>query len=82
MLYPLLMGRTVHLHPAVILIALGIGGILAGIIGVFLAVPAAGVISVLLGYWRRDPAPDSPVLDTPEAAEGEEEAEAPAERGP
>jgi predicted PurR-regulated permease PerM len=79
-LYPLLMGRTVHLHPAVILIALGIGGILAGIIGVFLAVPVAGVISVLVGYWRRDPPPDSPVLEQPEATE--EEAAAPAQRGP
>ncbi|HWT22935.1 MAG TPA: AI-2E family transporter, partial [Solirubrobacteraceae bacterium] len=69
LLYPLLMGRTVHLHPAVILLALGIGGIVAGIIGVFLAVPAAGVISVLLGYARRDPPPDSPVLDSPPAAE-------------
>ena len=54
LLYPLLMGRTVNLHPAVIIIALGIGGILAGIIGVFLAVPTAGVISVILGYVRRD----------------------------
>jgi putative heme transporter len=48
LLYPLLMGRTVHLHPAVIVIALGVGGILAGVIGVFLAVPVAGVIAVLL----------------------------------
>jgi predicted PurR-regulated permease PerM len=69
LLYPLLMGRTVHLHPAAIILALGIGGVLAGIIGVFLAVPVAGVISVLLGYVRRDPPPDSPVLDSPEAAE-------------
>jgi predicted PurR-regulated permease PerM len=83
-LYPLLMGRTVHLHPAVIVIALGIGGIVAGVIGIFLAVPVAGVIAVLLGVWRRDPPPDSPVLDTPEAAETDEEgAESPpAGRGP
>ena len=69
LLYPLLMGRTVHLHPAAIIIALATGGVLAGIIGVFLAVPVAGVISVLLGYARREPPPDSPVLDSPEAAE-------------
>jgi predicted PurR-regulated permease PerM len=69
LLYPLLMGRTVHLHPAAIILALGVGGVLAGIIGVFLAVPVAGVISVLLGYVRREPPPDSPVLDSPEAAD-------------
>jgi len=32
-------------------------------------VPVAGVISVLLGYARREPPPDSPVLDSPEPAE-------------
>jgi predicted PurR-regulated permease PerM len=65
LLYPLLMGRTVHLHPAVIILALGVGGIVAGIIGVFLAVPVAGVISVILSYVRREPPPDSPVADDP-----------------
>ena len=69
LLYPLLMGRTVNLHPAVIIIALGIGGILAGIIGVFLAVPTAGVISVILSYCAAEPPPDSPVTDEPDEAE-------------
>jgi putative heme transporter len=69
LLYPLLMGRTVNLHPAVILVALGTGGVLAGVIGVFLAVPVAGVISVLLGYVRREPAPESPVMEEPEGTE-------------
>src|SRR5215213_1582368 len=50
LLYPLLMSRAVHLHPAVIVIALAAGGILAGIIGVFLAVPVAGVVSVVVVY--------------------------------
>jgi len=64
-LYPLLMGRTVHLHPAVILVALGTGGIVAGVIGVFLAVPVAGIISVILAYAREEPHPASPVADAP-----------------
>jgi putative heme transporter len=62
-LYPLLMGRTVHLHPAVIVVALAAGGILGGIVGVFLAVPTAGIISVVLEYSRDRPAPESPLLD-------------------
>jgi predicted PurR-regulated permease PerM len=65
LLYPLLMGRAVHLHPAVIIIALGVGGIIAGIIGVFLAVPVAGVISVILSYARREPPPGTPLTDAP-----------------
>jgi predicted PurR-regulated permease PerM len=63
LLYPLLMSRTVHLHPAVILIALGIGGILGGVVGVFLAVPTAGVIAVVLDFARNRPPPQSPVAD-------------------
>lgn len=55
LLYPLLMGRTVHLHPAVILVALAVGGILAGIVGIFLAVPVAAVLSVGLDFYRHAP---------------------------
>jgi predicted PurR-regulated permease PerM len=62
-LYPLLMSRTVHLHPAVIVVALAIGGILAGIVGVFLAVPVAGIVSVVLEYARGAPPPDSPLTE-------------------
>lgn len=65
LLYPLLMGRTVHLHPAVIILSLGVGGILAGIIGVFLAVPVAGSLSVMLDFARNRPPPESPVVEEP-----------------
>jgi len=61
LLYPVLMGRTVHLHPAVIVIALATGGILAGIVGVFLAVPVAGIFSVILQFAQDRPSPDSPL---------------------
>jgi len=63
LLYPLLMSRTVNLHPAVIVVALGAGGILAGIVGVFLAVPVAGIVSVVIEYARERPPPDSPLLE-------------------
>jgi predicted PurR-regulated permease PerM len=68
LLYPLLMSRAVHLHPAVIVVALGAGGILAGIIGVFLAVPIAGVISVVLDYTQNRPPPETPLSEAPAAA--------------
>src|SRR3954453_8489491 len=68
LLYPVLMGRTVHLHPAVIVIALATGGILAGIIGVFLAVPVAGIASIVLQYAQDRPAPETPLSEAPAAA--------------
>lgn len=62
LLYPVLMARTVHLHPAVIVVALAAGGVLGGIVGVFLAVPLAGILSVVLEYARDRPPPDSPLV--------------------
>jgi putative heme transporter len=61
LLYPVLMSRAVNLHPAVIIVALASGGILAGVVGIFLAVPAASVVSVTLDYARDRPAPESPL---------------------
>jgi predicted PurR-regulated permease PerM len=66
LLYPVLMSRTVHLHPAVIVLSLAFGGVVAGIIGVFLAVPAAGVVSTVLDFVRNRPQPDPPLAE-PEA---------------
>ena len=68
LLYPLLMSRAVNLHPAVIVVSLAAGGILAGIIGVFLAVPVAGVASVIVQYAQNRPAPDTPLTEEPATA--------------
>jgi predicted PurR-regulated permease PerM len=57
-LYPALMSRTVHLHPVAIILALATGGVAAGVIGVFLAVPVAGSLAVVFDYVRsREPDP-------------------------
>ena len=40
LLRPILYGRTVHLHPAIVLVAIPAGAAIAGIIGVFAAIPA------------------------------------------
>ena len=46
---PLVYGRTVSLHPAVVLLAIPAGGAVAGILGMFLVVPFLGVVAVT---WR------------------------------
>jgi len=69
LLYPVLMSRTVHLHPAVIVLALATGGVVAGIIGVFLAVPTAGAISTVLDWARNRPEPDPPLAQAEAAAD-------------
>jgi putative heme transporter len=51
-LAPLLLGRAVALHPVVIILALAAGGILGGIVGAFLAVPIAAVVTAAGTYLR------------------------------
>lgn len=55
---PQIVGRTLHIHPLFIIFALLVGGELAGIIGLILAVPVFAVLKVItqhmfLHYLRR-----------------------------
>jgi predicted PurR-regulated permease PerM len=59
---PLVYGKTTHIHPAVVLVAIPAGAALAGILGMFLIVPALGVVAAT---WRTVLA----VMDSPEPAE-------------
>jgi putative heme transporter len=54
LLAPLVLGRAVALHPVVIILALAAGSILGGIIGAFLAVPIAAVVTAVGTYLRGD----------------------------
>lgn len=49
-LSPLLQSRAMNLHPVIVLISVAVGGGLFGILGAFLAVPAAAMIAVALRY--------------------------------
>ena len=51
-LQPFLVGKTLKLHPAVVLGAVTVGSTLFGIVGAFLAVPATAVAIVVLRYLR------------------------------
>jgi putative heme transporter len=52
LLQPVVMGRTVSLHPLAILLALTLGAVLAGVIGALLAVPIASVVWVAIKSWH------------------------------
>ncbi|GLY32606.1 AI-2E family transporter [Kineosporia sp. NBRC 101731] len=51
---PMIQSRGLGLHAAVVLLAVTLGGTLAGIVGSLLAVPVAGVIAVLWNYLREE----------------------------
>ncbi len=50
--YPRLVGRTIHLHPLAIILAVLAGAELAGIIGVFLSVPTLAVASAAYRQYQ------------------------------
>jgi predicted PurR-regulated permease PerM len=51
-LYPVVVGPRLKLHPIVVLMSVALGGTLAGIAGAFLAVPVATVCAAALSYAR------------------------------
>src|SRR5579859_2207040 len=54
LLQPLVVGRVVRLHPLAIIVVLAVGGIVAGIPGAIIAVPASAAISYAWPYLRGD----------------------------
>lgn len=52
LLYPIVMGRTVNVHPIAVIVALAVGGISAGIIGIFISVPVVTVAATALAFLR------------------------------
>ncbi|MFF0311280.1 AI-2E family transporter [Streptosporangium sp. NPDC004379] len=65
---PMVQSRGLGLHAAVILLAVTLGGSLAGIVGSLLAVPVTALIAVVWNYLREqlsDPLPAPPEPETP-----------------
>lgn len=61
-LVPRIMGGRLKLHPVIVMVGLLAGGILFGVVGIFVAAPVVGTLAVLLRYvyaklLDRDPFP-------------------------
>ena len=69
---PLVIGRIVRLHPAVVIFSLLAGGALFGLLGVILAVPAAATIRLLLVYVAAKLRDEDPFPRLEREIEGEE----------
>ncbi len=66
-IHPLLVGRTLELHPALVILSVTAGGTAYGITGAFLAVPVVAVGSVIVRYIRQhlaelEPDPEAPLV--------------------
>ena len=67
---PLVYGRMVHLHPAVVLVAIPAGAAIAGMLGMFIVVPAMAVVAstwrTVLAVIGTDRKPAAPAADRPD----------------
>jgi predicted PurR-regulated permease PerM len=70
LLQPLVVGRIVRLHPLAIILVLAVGGIVAGIAGAIVAVPAAAAICYAWPHLRGSPPPGSPPRASPPGTGG------------
>ncbi|PPI01545.1 AI-2E family transporter [Rathayibacter sp. AY1D1] len=59
-LQPVVMARSLKLHPLIVLIALTVGTVLAGIVGAVLAVPIAAVVWGIVSIWNGPSDPAEP----------------------
>jgi predicted PurR-regulated permease PerM len=50
-IYPRLIGQGIHLHPLAVIIALLSGAELAGVAGIFLAIPVVAILTVSYRHW-------------------------------
>ncbi len=50
-IYPKLIGQGIHLHPLAVIIAILAGAELAGIAGIFLAIPVVAILTVSYRHW-------------------------------
>jgi predicted PurR-regulated permease PerM len=82
LLYPLVVGRAISLHPVAILLVLTAGSVLAGIVGALLAVPVAAAVWSAVDHLRRrgDQSPSATALLEPDAGRGAVTAAAGSER--
>ena len=75
--YPRLIGQGIHLHPLAVIIAILSGAELAGVAGIFLAIPVVAILTVSYRHWLEhkgsegladllEPTPPEPVADVAE----------------
>jgi predicted PurR-regulated permease PerM len=85
--YPRIIGSGIHLHPLAVILAILAGHELAGVAGIFLAIPVIAVLTVTYRHWLEHrgsaglvaellrPA-ETPLLETPSVAGGVSHTEA------
>ena len=91
-IYPRIIGSGIHLHPLAVIISILCGAELAGVAGIFLAIPIIAIVSVSYRHWMEHRGQDEGLVATllqpaeeavtaPPAGEKETPAQAASRRG-
>ena len=51
MVYPKIIGQGIHLHPLAVILAILAGAEIAGVAGIFLAIPVIAILTVSYRHW-------------------------------
>jgi predicted PurR-regulated permease PerM len=62
--YPRIIGQGIHLHPLAVILAILCGAELAGVAGIFLAIPVTAIISVTYRHWMEHRGADEGLVAT------------------
>jgi predicted PurR-regulated permease PerM len=83
-IYPRLIGQGIHLHPLAVILAILAGAELAGVAGIFLAIPVIAIATVAYRHWLEHKGSEGLVADllkpAEEAVTAPASSEEPAER--
>ncbi|HEX8097982.1 MAG TPA: AI-2E family transporter [Pyrinomonadaceae bacterium] len=67
--YPRIIGQGIHLHPLAVILAILCGAELAGVVGVFLAIPIIAILTVSYRHWLEHKGSEGLVADLLKPAE-------------
>ncbi|MBA3321566.1 MAG: AI-2E family transporter [Pyrinomonadaceae bacterium] len=68
-IYPRIIGQGIHLHPLAVVLAILCGEQLAGLAGIFLAIPVVAIVSVTYRHWMEHRGSSGLVADLLQPAE-------------
>ena len=74
-IYPRVIGRGIHLHPLAVILAILCGAELAGVAGIFLAIPLIAIMTVSYRHWLEHRGSES-IAEVLEEATAEPDADA------
>ncbi len=72
-IYPRIIGQGIHLHPVAVILAILAGAEIAGVAGIFLAIPVIAIATVSYRHWLEHRGSEGLVADLLKPEETEEE---------